>query len=247
MPRPQRRLTYRYNPSTRGQNPYARRSYSYQSRYKAPTNYSSWEDRMRKKASTARSSRYAQRGPEWMRNMYGGADRSRWEAQESSGGTRKWMKKSAATRTAKQKGRDRTGIGGTGTGTALSAERLKAIGDRYFNPNYVYDWFQYNPYVAQGPPPPEGYNFAAEVAARELPETGGGYEGGGGYSPYYRRYGGGGGGGGGSNYARVTPMYGEQQGGFVGQANQQPNYQYGGGQYRQRANWLQQLTRFRIG
>lgn len=91
----------------------------------------------------------------------------------------------------------------------------------------------YNPQV-QGPPAPAGYY--------DQPVTGGG-GGYGGYSPYpsYRR------GGGGGSYARVTPMQGQNQGGYAGRASQPQQYggRYGSPQYRQ--NWLQTLTRLRIG
>lgn len=101
-----------------------------------------------------------------------------------------------------------------------------------------YPWL--DPQV-QGPPPPAGYDFNAAVAGlgsgygRQLRHT----------STYPR---GGGGGGGGSGRGYVTQMQGQNQGGYVGRAGEPQ--QYGGGRYgspQYRRDWLQTLTRLRIG
>lgn len=98
-----------------------------------------------------------------------------------------------------------------------------------------YPW--YDPQV-QGPPPPEGYDFNAAVAGlgsgRQLRS-----------SVSYPR---GGGGGGGTRRGYVTQMQGQNQGGYVGRTQAQQPYsssRYGSPQVRQ--NWLQTLTRLRIG
>ena len=101
------------------------------------------------------------------------------------------------------------------------------------------------------PPPGSASFYQTPLLGPQASAAGysGGYSGYGGGSGYYPRryYGGGGGGGSYTPPARIVPMYGDNQGGYVGRAGQQAPVYNRMGSAPLRRNWLQTLTRFRLG